>query len=318
MTAATAEKTSTQQGPAQEAGAGSNAPAVVERIPRSERIVIESSVPMFDTAMYEHMMRIAKLMASSSLVPAHLNVERKIGGQTYPIEEGEAIANCFLVVNQAVHWKIDPFALAQHTYVNEGKLGYEGKAIAAVINSHPSIVKRLEYDYSGNGPDRKIVVTARHAGDTADKSIEGTVKQWQTTKRDGSVNAQWLKSPDQQLSYRGAREWARRHFPEIILGVFGDDEIDFEATTRAAPPDREPLQRGPAGLKQHLAQGTGNLKPTGTLEIRDQLIARFPQCSDTEVLEMVMADVRAYDWTKPDFDLIEERHRERLNELQKR
>ena len=26
------------------------------------------------------------------------------------------------------------------------------------------------------------------------------------------------------LAYRGARQWARRHMPEVLLGIYTDDE----------------------------------------------------------------------------------------------
>lgn len=243
----TETQSTVQQQPA--AGAGSQAPAVR----RLERMVVDSAVPIFDTGMFEHMMRIAKLMANSSLVPEHLNRVKKVNGRDYAIEPDEAIANCFLVTNQAMHWKMDPFAVAQHTHVTKGKIGYEGKLIAAAINSNPSIVERLSYQYEGAGPNRKVIATARHAADRGPKSIEGTVGQWQTKEKDGSVKENWAKNPDQQLSYRGAREWARRHFPEIILGVWGDDELDFESGNAQPSADLPTTpQRGSAGLRTAL------------------------------------------------------------------
>jgi hypothetical protein len=47
----------------------------------------------------------------------------------------QIMANCFLVVNQAVRWNMDPFAVAQCVSVVHGKLCYEGKLIAAIIEA---------------------------------------------------------------------------------------------------------------------------------------------------------------------------------------
>lgn len=234
--------------------------AAIERMPRQrETIVVESAIPVLDTAMFEHMQRIATMMASSSLVPVHLNSVRKVAGQDVAIEAKEAVANCFLVTNQAVRWRMDPFAVAQHTYVTKGRIGYEGKLVAAVINSRPEIERRLTYTYSGQerSKDRKVTVTAKLRSVAELLSIQGTVKQWETT---GS-GSPWGDPDDydQMLSYRGAREWARRWFPEAILGVWGDDEIaQFDATARTLagaehPPAQQ--QRGAAGLKQALNVG---------------------------------------------------------------
>lgn len=235
------------------------AAALVERMPKREMIVVESKIPTLDTAMFEHMQRIATMMAQSSLVPAHLNSVKKVGGQEVEISAKEAIANCFLVVNQAIRWNMDPFAAAQSAYTTKGKLGWEGKMIAAVINSHPLIAERLSYTYSGSGDQRKVVVAAKLKGENAPRTVEGTVASWRTTGSGSpwDKQSQW----DQQLSYRGAREWGRRHLPEAMLGVYGDDEIvQFEATERTLAGEQHqpqaPQQRGgAAALKQHLAAG---------------------------------------------------------------
>jgi hypothetical protein len=39
-------------------------------------------------------------------------------------------------------------------------------------------------------------------------------------------NALWTKQPDQQLVYAGTRVWARRHAPEVMLGVYAPEEFD--------------------------------------------------------------------------------------------
>lgn len=241
----TAESIRTEQ-PQPQTSAGQ-----LERLPRTrDTIVVQSNIPTLDTAMFEHMQRIATMMAQSSLVPAHLNVERKEGNQVVQLSSKEAIANCFLVVNQAIRWNMDPFAVAQHAYTTKGRLGWEGKMIAAVINTHQMIEERLSYAYSGTGDQRKVVVTAKIRGDKEPRSVEGTVASWRTT----GTNSPWDKQSqwDQQLSYRGAREWARRHLPEAILGVWGDDEIQqFEATERtlAGEQHHDRPTRGPDGLR---------------------------------------------------------------------
>lgn len=334
MNTATQEKVQQQDG--QTAGAGGQAPALVERMPRGERIVVESKVPVLDTAMFDHMMRIAKLMASSGLVPEHLNTD---------MPESEAIANCFLVVNQAVRWNMDPFAVAQHTYVLKGKLGYEGKLIAAMINTHPRIIKRLSYHYEGTvgTQKRKITVTARLSSDEEDRSISGTVEDWKTN------NEQWTGDADQILSYRGAREWARRHLPEAILGVYADDELEQFTTTGARVQGEQPAQprRGASGLKDALGAGAANAtdatvitgetrdateagadavagtaaetaekkKPEGTLEQRAALLIKFENCKDIEVLELAGDSARDFEWTRADQEVINAAYKSRAEEL---
>lgn len=344
MSTATQEKIQNHDAPA--AGAGSQAPAVIERMPRNERIVVESGIPVLDTAKFDHMTRIAKLMASSSLVPEHLNCTRKVGGQDVAISEGEAIANCFLVVNQAVRWNMDPFAVAQHIFITKGRIGYEGKLIAAVINTHPSVIERLSYRFEGEQgkPNRKVIVSAKTSDMDKPKEIDGTVQQWQTTERDGTVKSAWKGNADQQLTYRGAREWARRWLPEAILGVYGDDEVEqFNATDARVPGDQpaQPPQRGASALKAALGagaaaatdatiidtalaaaaamqlyeEGADTKKSVGTVEQRNEITKKFAGCNDLEVLDLAVDESRDFEWTKPDQDVITAEYIKRRTEL---
>ena len=57
-------------------------------------------------------------------------------------------------------------------------------------------------------------------GEETPREVIGTVAAWKTN------NKQWETQVDQMLSYRGAREWARRHMPEVILGVYAEEELE--------------------------------------------------------------------------------------------
>jgi len=188
--------------------------AVAKREPR-EVASFEPENPVafyMNTALFEQVQRVATLMSRANLVPAHLRGPEKL-------------SDCFLVVSQAFRWRMDPFAVAQHTYVLSGKLGYEGKLIAAVINSSGRLRENLAFEYSGKGNERRVKVVGKLRGEEKAREVEGSVAEWKTS------NAKWGEIPDQMLAYRGSREWARRHMPEAVLGVQSDDEIvdiDFQ------------------------------------------------------------------------------------------
>lgn len=162
-----------------------------------------------DTAVFNQIQRVAVMMTRSGLAPAHLRSDK----------DHDRTADCILVVAQALRWKSDPFAVAQHTFVTQGKLGYEGKLIAAMVNASSKLQEPLNYVYSGEGDNRSVVVSGMFKGSTAVREIEGTVGRWKT------ANKFWKDNPDQMLAYRGAREWARRHMPEVLLGVNSDEEV---------------------------------------------------------------------------------------------
>src|ERR1019366_2488650 len=89
------------------------APAVIER----QFVTVDSAVPIFDTARFEHYQRIANVMCIAPLVPESLRGANK----------GEAFGNCFLVVTLADRLGMDPFMLAQCCSVVYGRLMIEGK-----------------------------------------------------------------------------------------------------------------------------------------------------------------------------------------------
>ena len=61
--------------------------------------------------------RLAQAMASAKLVPRHLQ------GDT---------GTCLMIVEQAMRWRMSPFAVAQCTSAIGGKLMFEGKLVADV------------------------------------------------------------------------------------------------------------------------------------------------------------------------------------------
>lgn len=181
--------------------------ALTTSAPRAVAVDVNDPVAIYlDSEVFSQLQRVAKLMSSASLAPAHLRGEGKIG-------------DCFLVAAQAFRWRMDPFSVAQHTYVLSGKLGYEGKLIAAVVNSSGRLQGSLDYRYSGVGDQRTVRVSGKLLSDTAAREITGSVGGWKTS------NEQWKKNPDQMLAYRGAREWARRYMPEAVLGIQAEDDL---------------------------------------------------------------------------------------------
>lgn len=150
-------------------------------------------------------LQLADVMAKASLMPEHLR--NKPG-------------DCLLIVMQAQRWGMDAASVAQSTSVVHGKLCYEGKLVAAALYAMGAVEGRLEYEFSGNGDNRKVIVTGRPRGAKKDQTVEGTVGNWKTN------NEQWKKQPDDMLTYRGTRQWARRYAPEALLGVYTPDEMD--------------------------------------------------------------------------------------------
>lgn len=168
---------------------------------------------------FGRMMIIAETMASASLIPDHL-VGKKVGGKFEYFTADEIRANCFLIVNQAFRWGMDPFAVMPETYVVGGKLGYQGKLVAGLVNSLADLEERLSYSYSGQPgtDDFTVTVSGKFRGAKESVSVKVSVGQAKTD------NQMWKKDPEQKLAYTGATKWARRWCPEILLGILIDDD----------------------------------------------------------------------------------------------
>lgn len=210
---------------------------VVEAAPTPRtRIPVTDPIPVLDTGRFEQMQRVATVMANSSLIPESLNTTKDEKGEKVYLPLGTVIANCFLIVNQAVGWNMDPFAVAQCASVVHGRVCYEGKLIAAVLDQRAGVT--LSYEWNNETGDAfGITVRGTLPSETTPREIKGTVGAWKTT-RQGSP---WGSQPRLQLAYRGAREWARVHKPAVILGVYSEDELEAATLRQERRPPSPPV-----------------------------------------------------------------------------
>jgi hypothetical protein len=160
-------------------------------------------------------MELAKMMASTGFLAREL---QNPGGALF-------------VMEQAMRWSMSPFAVAMETSFIQGKPMFSGKIVAAAVVSSGAITGRLAYAYEGQGDNRTITVSGTVRGEAEPRTVTVRLADARTQ------NKVWASQPDQQLAYHGARVWARRHTPEVMLGVYSEEE--FEPAT-PMPPARGP------------------------------------------------------------------------------
>ena len=174
-------------------------------------------------------MEMAKLMAVSSFVPAHLR--------------GKA-GDCLAIVIQATRWEMDPFAVASKSYFVNDRPAFEAQLIHAVVNARAPLQKRLRETYDGKGPTRRCKVSGMLKGETEPLDYESPTFAEITVKN----SPLWKNDPDQQLHYFAVRAWARKYVPEVLLGIY----------------TREELEHGPQAAKDITPQPTRGDEPERT------------------------------------------------------
>lgn len=218
----------------------------------------------------------AKLMSlSGAAVPSHLR--------------GNPGA-CLAICTRALRWKFDPFFVAEKSYLvnnrGEEKIAFEAQLLIAVINAHAPVEGRLRYSYKGQGDDRVCVVSGTPKGETEALTFEtptlGALKAARGTNDRGQLKGSplYMSDPDQQLGYYAARGFSRRHFPEVLGGVYDKDELEGthigpdrakDVTPKPGLKDRLQAKQGQRGFSaQHVERETnvsrdsGNKQSSGT------------------------------------------------------
>lgn len=202
---------------------------------------------LFDTARFEHLQRIASLLAASSLIPECLTH----GKNKQPLEPKTVQANCFLVLCQAIRWGFDPFALMGEAYVTGGKVAFQGKVIAAAVNEHSGIMGSLSVKYSGSGDNRTALISGQYPNEAEPRTIEVVLGKVRTD------NKLWREDPDQKLFYTGAIRWARRHAPQVVFGIVAHEEgatLDEDAHTGTFVVDARAVTKPPPAIEHNPSQ----------------------------------------------------------------
>lgn len=194
----------------------------------NEMVSHSGSNALVPTSM-EGALRLAEMMARWKTGPSHLI---------------NSPGDCLMVVEMAMRFGMSPFAVAQCTSVIQGKIMLEGKLVSAAVHSSGLLSKRLDYDFTGEGDKMAVTVRGTLRGEDKPRELTVALKDAKTS------NQMWTKQPQQQLVYFSTRAWARRHVPEVMLGVYSPEEFEatpatpFTGTTIEAEPETMGQQIG--------------------------------------------------------------------------
>jgi hypothetical protein len=226
-------------------------------------------------------MRLAEMMARGKMVPEHLRNP----------------SDMLMVIEQACRWGMSPFAVAQCTAIVRGRISYEGKLVSAAINASGVLQGRLDYEFSGEDATRAVTARGIMRGEDKPREVVVTLASARTD------NEHWKKSPDQMLTYHAARVWARRHAPEVMLGVYSPEEFDAQtvrdtfrgttldaapATHDPAPPERQTVQHA-AGTPDPVAVVVEQPKRPTQGQFVDAVGLELAACEGGEEVDAILA-----------------------------
>ena len=270
------------------------------------------SVGLLNLEAFELSQRIAKMLASSTLVPEQYRSVVKVkagkdsfGNMQYRDEENpNGLSNCIIALNMANRMGADPLMVMQNLYLIEGRPAWSSQFIMAAINSCGRF-SALRFDLEDLGETeveyqetvwenrqkktvaKKVTVKnltcvawaiERETGERIESSkitMEMAVKEgWY-----GKNGSKWQTMPEQMLRYRAASFFGRVYAPELLMGLRSAEEeqdriIDVTPDTATVS-----VQHDLAAVKKQILQAK-------TLDELDTIAADIEQYSDKEKAEL--------------------------------
>lgn len=249
---------------------------------------------------FELMQRAAKLLASSTLVPAAYRsaTEKldKYGNVKERIENPHAVANCVIAMNMAQRMKADELMVMQNLYIVEGRPAWSSQWIIAAINGcrrfsplrfeiktlEEKEIERTETYWENNErktrsqkvkvKDMACIAWAieKETGERIESpavSIEMAVKEGWYTKN----GSKWQTMPDVMLRYRTASFFGKLYAPELLMGLQTVEDLQDARVIDALPDGAGGFSVDIDSLKpaSQLSNGVESGVDTSTGEILD-------------------------------------------------
>jgi hypothetical protein len=188
-----------------------------------------------------------------SLVPVNLSQAMElskllsVAGAGVPLHCRNNPGICLRIVATASRFGIDPFLLADDSYVvtsdktGDSRLAFGAKSIHAMVLRSGVVDGRLEIAFEGQGPGLTCTVSGRLRGSATVRTKTATLSDI-TIKR----SPLWQSDPQQQLGYYCVRAWGRLHAPDALMGLLAREDPELEALPPPSP--------APAGPSSDLAR----------------------------------------------------------------
>lgn len=189
-----------------------NEPAIVTRVPNVDQ---SEFALLLDSVKYEHLLRLANLYASSTLIPPFLQ---------------RNIPNCFIAIEMAIRNRFHPLFFLQQLYMvptkgGTEKMGMQAQLMVAFINGSGLFCEQLQHEYSGEGDTRQCQAwTTLKSG----KKAVGPIVSVKMAKSEGwwaKPFSKWPTMTDYMLANRASAFFGRVVCPQAMMGMMTIDEL---------------------------------------------------------------------------------------------
>jgi hypothetical protein len=198
---------------------------------QSTAITTQSSGSVFSGIQaFEEAQRIAKALASSTLIP--------------PAFQGQqGFANCLVALEIANRMRISPFLAMQHLHVIHGRPSWSSSFIIAMVNGCGRF-SPLRFEITGEG--ESLACYARATDLASEQELKGPTITMAMAKKEGwstKPGSKWATMPDLMIRYRAAAFWGRLYASDLLLGLQTQEEvIDVQpVTVKAVSPSLDEL-----------------------------------------------------------------------------
>lgn len=168
---------------------------------------------------FNNAMQIAKELSKSDMIPAQYKNKPE---------------NCVIALELSNRLNASPFEIMQNTYIVKGKPSWSSQFIISRINSCSKFEGSLKFKFNEEQSLCRAYITEKSTGE---KLVGPTIslkmaqaEGWIT--KDGS---KWKTMPQVMLRYRAAAFFSRLYCPEIMFGMYTQDEVQDIKTTEETP-----------------------------------------------------------------------------------
>lgn len=282
-----------------------------------------NSVGLLNLEAFELSQRVAKMLASSTLVPEQYRAITKVkagkdnnGQWVYQdVENPNGLSNCVIALNMANRMGADPLMIMQNLYLIEGRPSWSSQFIMASINSCGRFSalrfeiedlgeKEVEYQETAWVSGRKQTntkkikiqniscvawVIERESGERLESSkisIEMAVKEgWY--QKNGS---KWQTMPEQMLRYRAASFFGRVYAPELLMGLRSADEEQDRIID--ITPEKNVAEQ--ADINQLKREILGAKSPAALDEAENKVLMLSDDAKREELLKLISAQAKKF------------------------